>query len=821
MAQGNACARSWPVFLPPPSRGRAGEGVESMSTLAVPLFERLPEIYRVRDAEQSPPDQLRAYLAAVEQPFSALHANIGQLYDDLFIDTCDDWVIPYIADLLGTTHLKGDARTLRADVADTIALRRRKGTRGAIERLTVNLTGWACRAVELRERLGWAQHLNHQRPDAGGAPPYADARLIALGHRFAVRGGTAAIRDPAALALLGTPFDDLAYTADVKPGHSAGHNRDHSASALRINLPNLAVFLWRLQAQRLRLIQPLAKGGIDLGPQPLGLARFAVRIDLHPLDIPVRLFNTSRPGFRQPGTSGGVVSPLTEADAVPGPMLDARITSGSQAGHPEAYVAIDFFDDAPTPPTGFDLSDVGLHLFLPQSEQPVFATTAWRFRGDNLCAWETGLRRPLRDGELVIDPDIGRVLIGVGNLAQRNALVDAAGTTPRIFASFTYGAAGPVGAHPITRAPAAATVPTTVFHASALPGGSSLQSLLANLDTATQSVVIQIDDSLVHRIDLAAVPGTLIDGGNSLRLAHSLTIRAADGHRPIVLLARPLNFRPVNAAAANIAVPVVRLEGLYIAADAASFPAAAALIQRAAVARLEVVGCTLTPGGHTLRSGARAALQPALRLANGYGFTLPADEAAFVPTPDIVLQRSICGALAVDERYRLDIQDSIIDAGRGVGDPPGAPLAIGAATSPASNWAAALDFHGLTCFGGVRVAAVGGAGGIFTQAFAVLDNQHGCIKHSSFSAQPNRLPPNHFCVHAPDARQAFVSQRFNAPGYAQLADGADRRIRTLGPGDDAMGAFGFLLDAHKWANLNIRLNEFMPVGVRPLTVPVT
>jgi hypothetical protein len=782
-----------------------------MSTPSVPLFDRLPDIYRVRDAEQSPPDQLRAYLAAVEEAFGALHDNIAQLYDDLFIDTCDDWVIPYLADLLGTTHLKGEVRTLRADVADTIALRRRKGTLGAIERLAVDLTGWACRAVELRENLSWAQHLNHQRPDAGGVPPYQDARLIALGHRLVPRGGTVPVRDPAALALLGTPFDNFAYTADVKPANDY---------ARHINLPNLAVFLWRLVDYRLRLIAPLARGATDLGPQPGNLARFVVRIDLHPLDIPVRLFNTSRPGFLQPGTSGGVVSPLTEPDAVPNPMLDARITSGTEAGHPEAYVTIDFFDDAPTPPTGFDLSDVGLHLFLPQSEQPVFATTTWIFRGDNLCAWETGLRRPVRDGELVIDPDIGRLLIGVGNLAQRNALVDAAGTTPRIFASFTYGAAGPVGAHPITRVFTPATVPTTLRRASALPGGISLQDQLADLDIATQPVVIQIDDSLVHRIDITTVPGTVIDGGHSLRLAQSLTIRAADGHRPIVLLAQPLAFRPVNAAAATITTPTVRLEGVYLASDPASFPPGAALIDRVAVARLEVSGCTLAPGGHSRRDGTRAPMQPAMRLVNGYGF-LPADEAVFVPTPDIVLQRSITGALAIDDRYRLDLQDCIVDAGLGVGDPPGTPLAIGAATDPANRWSAPLDFHGLTCFGGVRVSEVGGSGGVFTQRFAVLDNQHGCIKHSSFSPPPNRLPPNHFCVQAPAARQAFVSEWFNAPGYGQLALGADLRIRTLGPGDDAMGAFGFLLDAHKWTNLNVRLGEFMPVGVRPLTVPVT
>jgi hypothetical protein len=787
-----------------------------MTAASVPLFDRLPEIYRVRDAEQSPPDQLRAYLAAVEQAFGALHDHIAQLYDDLFIDTCDDWVIPYLADLLGSSHLKGDPRTQRADVADTIALRRRKGTLGAVERLAVNLTGWACRAVELRENLAWAQHLNHPRPDAGGTPPYADARVLALGHRLTPRGGTVPVRDPAALALLGTAFDPFAYTADVKPGDAAEHN----ACARRINLPNLAVFLWRLAAYRLRLIRPLARGATDLGPQPAGLARFAVRFDLHPLDLPVLLFNTSRPGFLQPGTSGGTVAPLTEADAVPGPMLDARLTGGTEAGRPEAYVAIDFFDDAPTPPAGFSLSDVGLHLFLPLSEQPVFATTTWVFRGDNLCAWEAGLRRPLRDGEIVIDPDIGRVLFGVGNQAQRDALVDAAGTTPRIFASFTYGAAGSVGAHPVIRR-FAVDPGVTLRRASALPGGASLQSQLVDLDIAPQPVVIQIDDSLVHRIDLAAVPGTVIDGGNSLRLAQSLTIRAADGQRPIVLLAQPLRFRPVNPADANIATPVVRLEGLYLAPDPASFAAGDALIERAAVARLEIVGCTLAPGGQSRRDGSRAPLQPGLRLANGYGFTVPADEAAFVPTPDVVLQRSVTGSIAVDDRYRLDLQDCIVDAGQGVGDPFAAPLAIGAATDPANAWGAPLDFHGLTVFGGVRISAVGGSGGIFTQAFAVLDDQHGCIKQSSFAVGPNRLPPNHFCVFAPDARQAFVSERFNAPGYAQLADRADRRIRTLGPGDDAMGAFGFLLDAHKWANLNLRLAEFMPVGTRPLTVPVT
>ena len=774
----------------------------------VPLFERLPEIYRTRDAEQTPANQLRAFLGALEGPFGALHAHIAQLYEDLFIDTCDDWVIPYLADLLGSSHLKGEPRTLRADVADTIALRRRKGTLGAIERLAVNLTGWSCRGVELRENLAWAQHLNHQRPDAGGLPPYADPRLT----RFVVpRSGTVPVRDPAALALLGTPFDNFAYTADTKPPLD---DQRH------VNLPNLVIFLWRLAAYRLARVLPLAKGRSDLGVVPAGQARFALRFDLHPLDMPVRLFNIGRPGFLQERTSGGVISPLTEPDAVPGPMLDGRLNSGTPAGHPEAYVQVDFYNAGTTPPTGFDLGDVGLQLYMPQTLAPLLpAGWSWRFRGDNLCAWETGLRRPLGLGEVIIDPDIGRVLIGLASAAQADQLMVAQGSgfTSRLFVAFTYGAVGPVGAHPVSRGlvvPGDGPAPE-VRRVGDVTGGITLQAALAGLDAGTAPVLIEIHDSLVHPIDLALIGGTAIDLGRSLRLSRSLTIRAVGEQRPIVQLAQPLAWRPTVAADATPFAPTVRLEGLYLA-PSAPFPAGQALITRAAIARLEIVGCTLAPGGHSLRDSSRAAAQAGLRLTNDFGFTAKSDFRSFKPTPDIVIQRSIVGSLAVDDHYRLSIEDSIVD------NAGSAAPAIAAATNPATDWGAALDFDGLTCFGAVRVSACSGFGGIFTQTLQVLDNQHGCIKWSAFSGgAADRLPPNHFCVDAPDARIVFTSRRFNDPGYGQLSRETDSRVRELGPDDDAMGAFGFLLEAHKWTNLRVRLREFMPVGVRALIVPVT
>ncbi|MBK6467786.1 MAG: hypothetical protein IPF96_13715 [Rhodobacter sp.] len=70
----------------------------------VPLYDRLPEIYRIRDAAETPPGMLAAYLRGAEAVLGAVQENIEALHDDLFVETCDDWVVPYIADLLGSAR---------------------------------------------------------------------------------------------------------------------------------------------------------------------------------------------------------------------------------------------------------------------------------------------------------------------------------------------------------------------------------------------------------------------------------------------------------------------------------------------------------------------------------------------------------------------------------------------------------------------------------------------------------------------------------------------------------------------------------------------
>lgn len=788
-----------------------------MTEPRVPLYNRLPEIYRIRDAEQTPPEQLRRYLALVEEVFGQIHANIEDLYHDLFIDTCGDWVIPYLGDLLGVSHLSGDPWTLRAEVADTIALRRRKGSLAAIERLVFDLTQWGVHCRELRESLVWSQHLNHQRPDEGGVPPYS---LTATTRCIPTRGGTVTLCDPAMLSLLGSPFDPFAHVADLRPPRTG---------AIRCNLPNLAIFLWRLRAFRLPLTCPLSRGITDRGSVPTGEARHLARFEVDPLGRPLVLHNTFQ---FQPDRQPPLV---TEVDRTPGPIPTARLTQDSASGCPEKYLAIDTYDSDAAGGPSRDLADVGLQLHIPVShftdgDWP--AGNNWTIRGAVLPCWEESLMPPLRPRELVIDPARGRLLFGVETPEEAEAL------TKHLLVSFTQAAMGPLGAQPVAR-PALPepwqshdVLFVNLHENPALDLNQALREALRRMRHEGQAPCVEIGDSLTHVLDpaLLLTEDTLEeDGGLNLLLSRPLCLRAAAHARPIVRLARPLRLRSRQVADAGDII--VRLEGLFLTGDgllAATEP----LIARTAVNRLEIIGCTLDPGGHRIFDGGealRAAVTDALVLRQPYGFTDHHEENAFDQTPELLVQRSVTGPLRIDSGYHLQLIDSIVDAGSGTGGTPPAPyhapesqrFALTAATSPASGWGPPTRVDGVTVFGRMRVERLSGRGGIWTGCLQVFNDQNGCIKFSCFSGAGDRLPQNHGCVSADAARLRFVSEIFGQPAYGQLAAVSDVRIREQGPGDDAMGAGGFLHEAHKWRNLRIRFREFMPVGVRPLLIPVT
>lgn len=186
------------------------------------LYQLLPAIHRIRDAEQGGP--LKALLAVISEQLEVIEENIEQLYDDQFIETCADWAIPYIGDLIGYRTLYGDSLGVgspRAEVAHTIALRRRKGTAAVLEQLARDVTGWNARAVEFFQTLATTQYMNHLRPYNHYAPD---------------------LRQWEPLEQINTAFDTVAHTVDV---------RRIASGRGRYNVPNVGLFLWPIESHRL------------------------------------------------------------------------------------------------------------------------------------------------------------------------------------------------------------------------------------------------------------------------------------------------------------------------------------------------------------------------------------------------------------------------------------------------------------------------------------------------------------------------------------------------------------------------------------------
>ena len=540
------------------------------------------------------------------------------------------------------------------------------------------------------------------------------------------------------------------------------------------------------------------------------------------------------------------------ASAVPEP-LEAFTNASFTA--PQEYVAVESYDETAADLSTLLISDVGLQLHLPESTFPgeTWPHTAiprfWTIRGENLCAWERGLHPPLASREIAIDPVRGRICIGTPNQPRADALVSD------LLLTFTYGAPGPVGAHPVSY-PALpkefdhSQTPSVIF--ATVNSRDPARQLQAVLKKALQdaravvvgggvpppAIVIEVTDSRTHPLDTAALDAAdrNAEVGTSVLLHCPLIIRTADGQRPVIELARPLAFRPAKIVGATPAEQdtldarieglFVRLEGLYIARGL-NYGAGLPVISRAALSRLDVLGCTLDPGGFRRYDASRAPLFSSIDLREPYGFSAPADERAFKQTPEINIQRSVCGAMFTDEGYRLCLEDSIIES---------IPVAVGAATlafaitgatAPATGYAGATLVRNVTVLGRVRAFSASGSGGIFTGAVEAFDQQTGCLKQCYFAgdaapgAVKNRLPPHFACVSGDDARLMFTSECFGDPGYCQLSLGCDVRILEEGVDMDQMGAFNFLREAHKWSNLRIRLREFTPVGIRPLLISVT
>lgn len=207
------------------------------------LYNLLPAIYRIRDAEIDEP--LRSLLGIIEEQIENIRGDIEGLYEDWFIETCADWVIPYIGDMVGNRPLHEIMQLRRADVAKTIYYRRRKGTAAMLEEMARDVTGWGAHVVEFFQLLGWTQNLNHLRYNL--AESHDPASLPAVD-----RVGTVNLRSMDVLDRLNGPFDIISHNVDVRL------IKDYEGW---YNIRKIGFFLWRLNRYELSGITPRAIDG--------------------------------------------------------------------------------------------------------------------------------------------------------------------------------------------------------------------------------------------------------------------------------------------------------------------------------------------------------------------------------------------------------------------------------------------------------------------------------------------------------------------------------------------------------------------------------
>jgi hypothetical protein len=293
------------------------------------IYEQLPLIFRMRDAEQGRP--VRALLEAIEAQAGELTADIDQLYDNWFIETCDDSLVGYFAELVGldlgsaaqsspdTRGFGADAVWRRRQVANAIADRRRKGSFSVLEDLAADATGWPARAVELARVVLGTQSIS--LPDVGRRTLLDTA-------------------EGDSLAVIGTPLSDAAPLADMRRLRS--HRTPGSA-----NPGSVAVWLWRLVAEPLQRAPapPIGEDG-----------RYA--FDQLGRDTQLAVLPAKRSSGASPASDLDVPTPITRRalerrlEDYYGPARSLCVYRGREPVPRSQIVVADLTDDRARTPTG-------------------------------------------------------------------------------------------------------------------------------------------------------------------------------------------------------------------------------------------------------------------------------------------------------------------------------------------------------------------------------------------------------------------------------------------------------------------------------------
>ncbi len=741
------------------------------------LYKLLPELYRLRDAEEGYP--LQALLDIISEQAEVVRQNIDALWDDLFIETCAEWVIPYIGDLVGNAPLHDVAQPLRADVAKTIYYRRRKGTLPMLEELACDVTGWAAHAVAFFEVLGWTQHLEHRRSTA----VWTD------------------IRSPERAGRIDGPFDDASHTADVR--HPAQDEGWH-------NIHNIGFFLWRL-------------GSYPLQDVPARQAGQPWRYHFSPLGNKAALFSRMRRERDETGmtTELHVAGPIRPAlfyrdledhrnRAVPRPDhtdlygLFAKIKGNPLNACPACSLTI-FHNGSPVAPA----ADTQAPLDQYQSQIVCGRLDPWP-------------AQPPTGRVIVVDVETGRLAVG-----------DGWPVTTAVDVCFHYGFSADMGSGTYDRRRWLAIPDGNIkeywVKEKETPAGAyaSLTGVPGNpgaLDDWTAAgrpnAVITILDSRTYPL-----PATI-----TLRNEGWLFIQAANGERPLLQPAGPQAELELDVLAP--AVPGDPERSAALTLSGVVVEGCVKII--GGLGRLHLLHSTLIPGRRLQEDGEPETQNVSLQVTGALA------GAPINARLRIECDFSITGPLRVPELTAgIWLRDSILDGfdEMALSGPPGDPgpnLVIERTTVFGKIDVKSLEASEAVFTG--QVHALRRQEGCMRFSYAppesITPRRYRCQPdlaveqaiQEALRDTPGLSPADQGLIAAAAKARvtpSFATQRYGQPAYAQLAGACPREI-TSGAEDGAeMGAFKHLMQPQRETNLRIRLQEYLPFGLEPGIIFIT
>ncbi len=729
------------------------------------LWQLLPAIYRTQDAvTANVPGPLQELFNRLGIQTATLRRSIDRMWENQSIETCDDWVVPYIGDLLATRLVSClDARAQRLDVARTIYYRRRAGTLGLLEELVADIAGRDARAVEFFRRLGRTRHQfdpplgnlfaadvpswranttyatgamvtnleNAYLCTAGGIsgtsggptgtgttvgdgtvswsffePAGSLVPAVIEGLAGAVSrtpaGGFADLRNPYAASNVSNAFDEFAHTADLRKG---------SQSSGWYNISHLGVFIWWLQSFPI------------LGATAVSNGKSKPCYTFDPSGRTLQLF---APSSRTAASFGDDwVSP--NEWQLPVPVREVLWAQYPDPLYPAAFSVSQAAGPSPPP---LDRSLLNIH-----PERGVFSFVGTRPRGKFLSNYHCALM----------------------------SMIGAGGFPPALLESSAY--------------------PTTEVSVS---GGAGLD---AALSAPASNRTIRIGDSQTY-------PGPTAN----LNLGSStLALIAADQARPMVRWSSGTATWKITGKDANLVI-----EGLWIQG--------ADIVLSGTFESVRLRFVTLDPGTAGTGGALIGEAIDGLPLAPVHLWIEASIET-------LSLERCITGPIRTRKQgavEQLNATDSILQA---IVTPAGDDYAL-------ENEIGNISLARCTVLGPCAVHRLDASECILDEIAIADDTQHGCVRFSSI-AQGSALHAPYRSVSVPAQGPYLVTRRFGSPDYARLRRLADNAIIAPQVGDTIlggaqngaeMGAFQSEGITLKKRGLVLKFEEYAPLGVFPVWI---